>query len=307
MIQFLRQKVPTLIFIGLVSGLLVLMSHDVGNRGGTDLAEALIFKAGAPAVMAGATATSFVSDLFRNYLDLREVRAENRRLGEDLLRVEGERDRLRDLAAAAERLEGLLGLKRSIPGRSLAARVAGSGFASGSDTLLLDRGSSSGIAPGMPVLAVGGVVGRVIQVSPELSKVQCLTDRASGVAVVLQDTGYQGILVGRGRGSSEIQYLPGYAEVSPGDLAVTSGLDRIYPRGIPVGRIAGRMAGEGVTKRYEVRSLVDFTRILEVLVLTGPREGGERTDFPDPEGSKVLTPDPAPAGPGTAARPGGAS
>jgi rod shape-determining protein MreC len=267
MIQFLKQKTPTLLFIVLASVMVVLMSHDVGSRGGKDLAGEIIFNAGAPAVRAGASVTAFVGNLFSDYIDLRDVRRENRRLRGELLRTEGERDQYREAAAATERLQALLDLKRAMAGKGIAARIAGSGFASGADTLLLDRGSSSGIESGMPVIAVGGVVGRIVLAAPDVSKVQCLTDSASGVAVVLQQSGFQGILFGKGRGATEIQYLPAYAEVAPGDLVVTSGLDQIYPRGIPVGRIVGKPVGEGVARRFEVRPLVDFLRVSEVLVL----------------------------------------
>lgn len=270
MIQFLQQKRATLVFIALVSVMVVLMSHEVGNRGGADVAGDILFKAGTPAVRAGSSITTYVGDLFRNYVDLRGVRAENRRLSEALLRTERERDRLRETAVSGERLQSLLDLKQTLPAPGVSARVAGSGLASGGDTLLLDRGSNDGVAPGMPVIAVGGAVGRVTKVSGDLAKVQCITDPASGVAVTMQDTGYQGILFGTARRSCEIHYLPPYAEVFHGDLVVTSGLDRIYPRGIPVGRVVGQPQGEGVSRRFEVKPLADFQRVSEVLVLRVP-------------------------------------
>ena len=270
MIQFLQQKKATLVLIGLVSIMVVLMSQDAGNRGATDLAGDLLFKAGTPAVRAGSSITTFFSDMLKGYVDLRGVKAENRRLADALLRTERERDRLRELAGSGERLQSLLALRQTLQPPGIAARIAGSGFASGGDTILLDRGSSDGLAGGMPVIAVGGAVGRIVTISADLAKVQCITDPASGVAVVMQESGYQGILFGTGKGGAEIHYLPPYAEVAHGDLVVTSGLDQIYPRGIPVGRVVGVPQGEGVARRYEVKPLVDFQRISEVLVLRAP-------------------------------------
>src|SRR2546425_695938 len=122
MIQFLRQKRATILFAGLISLMVVLMSHDVGNRGGTDIA-------------------------------------------------------------------------------------------AGRASLLIDRGSSDGVLPNMPVVALGGVVGKVVLCSPSLAKVQCVGDPASGVAVVLESSGYQGMLVGRSVGVCDLIYVPPYAEV----------------------------------------------------------------------------------------------
>jgi len=85
MIQFLHQKKATLVLVALVSLMVVLMSHDVGGRGGTDMAGEILFKAGAPAVRAGTSVTGALGDVFNNYADLRGVRAENVRLHDELL------------------------------------------------------------------------------------------------------------------------------------------------------------------------------------------------------------------------------
>ena len=270
MIQFLQQKKATLVLIGLVAVMVVLMSQDVSHKGAGEVATDVIFKAGTPAVRVGSSITSSIGGFFHGYVDLRGVRAENRRLAEALLRTERERDHLRDLAASTERLQSLMGLRQTFQPQGIAARIAGSGIASGGDTMLLDKGSSDGVAAGMPVIAIGGVIGRIVKTSGDLSKVQCITDPASGVAVMMQDSGFQGILFGTGKGSCEIHYLPPYAEVSHGDLVVTSGLDQIYPRGIQVGRIVGAAQGQGVSRRFEVKPLVDFQRTSEVLVLRAP-------------------------------------
>jgi len=277
MIQFLRQKRATLLFGGLISLMFVLMSHDLGDRGGTDVAAQLLFKAGGPVVRAGSSMSSLVADIFRDYVDLRGVRAENRRLHETLMRTERERDALGELAAAGGRLQSLLELKKTLPPPNAAAQVVGSGFASGRATLLIDRGTSDGVFPGMAVIAVGGVVGKVVLVSSGLAKIQCLGDPASGVAVVLQASGYQGIVVGRSKDACELIYVPAYAEVGHGDLLVTSGLDRIYPRGIPVGRVVGLPEGSGVSRRFAVKPGVDFQRLADVLVLqaAAPAAPGE--------------------------------
>jgi rod shape-determining protein MreC len=276
MIQFLAQKRATILFIGISLLMVFLMSHDVGSRGGPDVAAEFLFKAGAPAVKAGSSVTSFAGDLFRNYVDLRSARSENRRLLERLQRTEQERDAMREMAAAGERLQSVLALKKEAPCPGIPARVIGSDIARGGATLLIDRGSSDGVSLGMPVVAVGGVVGRIVRISSGVAKVQTIGDPASGVAVTVQDSGYQGMVVGRLRDVCELIYVPGYADLAHGDLLVTSSLDRIYPRGVPVGRVVGLPEGSGLARRFEVKPGVDFQRLSEVLVLLWkPAEGGE--------------------------------
>lgn len=314
MIQFLQQKKATLVLIGLVSLMLVLMSHDVGGRGGTDMAGEILFKAGSPAVRAGSSLTGAIGDVFKNYADLRGVRTENQRLADELLRTERERDALREEAAAGERLQALLDMRKTLPSPGIAARVVASGLASGSATLLIDRGSVDGLTNGMPVIGVGGVVGRILLVGPTLSKVICLTDPRSGVGITMQQSGYHAVLEGTTAGSCAINYLPPYAEVAPGDLVVTSGLDRIYPKGLSVGRIVGRPEGQGLQRRFEVRPTADLTRLAEVLVLRVPppeREPPEVLAMPPPAKEPPPTapsraPGPAPAHPAHPA-PAGAS
>jgi len=305
MIQFLQQKKATLVLVALVSLMLVLMSHDVGGRGGTDMAGEILFKAGAPAVRAGSSVTGAIGDVFRNYADLRGVRSENQRLQEDLLRTEHERDEAREGAAMGERLQALLDMRKSLPSPVVAARVVASSLASGDATLLIDRGTADGIFPGMPVVGVGGVVGRILLAGPTISKVVCITDPRSGVGVSMQETGFHAVLEGTTAGSCAINYLPPYAEVAPGDLVVTSGLDRIYPKGISVGRIVGRPEGQGLQRRFEVRPTVDLTRLSEVLVLKVPppeREPSETAGTPPSlkrspgAGARAAVPAPAARG-----------
>jgi rod shape-determining protein MreC len=305
MIQFLQQKKATLVLVALVSLMLVLMSHDVGGRGGTDMAGEILFKAGAPAVRAGSSVTGAVGDVFKNYADLRGVRAENEKLSESLLRTELERDALREQASEGERLQALFDMRKALPSPGVAAHVVASGLASGAATLLIDRGTVDGVLPGMPVVGVGGVVGRILLASPTLSKVLCITDPRSGVGVTMQQSGFHAVLEGTTAGSCAVNYLPPYAEIATGDLVVTSGLDRIYPKGISVGRIVGRPEGQGLQRRFEVRPTVDFTRLSEVLVLKVPppeREPPEAATAPPP-----LPAAPRAKGPRAAVSPGAAA
>jgi len=144
------------------------------------------------------------------------------------------------------------------------------------------------------VVGSSGVVGRVWTVSPGLSKVQLLTDAAAGTAVLLQRTRVQGILMGGGTDLCTLEYISTLEDVKEGDLVITSGLDGIYPKGLPVGRVGKVSPGEGIFWTIAVIPRVEFNRLEEVLILL-------RSDIPLPEPPPVKPA--APAAPRPPAKP----
>ncbi len=152
-------------------------------------------------------------------------------------RVRGETARADTLAAENERLAALLGLDGSAGVDGVAARVVSIGGTPG-DTLLIDRGGGSGIGVGMPVVAAGGLVGRVVEVSPGHSVVLPVTDPASAVGVRCGSAA--GVVEGRGRATLRLDLLDPSAAPQSDELVVTSGLRRsLFPAGLPVGRVTG--------------------------------------------------------------------
>jgi rod shape-determining protein MreC len=155
-----------------------------------------------------------------------------------------ERERTRAEAARAEALEAengrlaaLLGLDGPAAGDGVAARVLSTGGPSGG-TLVLDRGAGDGIRAGMPVVAAGGLVGRVVEVGPRHSAVLPVVDTASAVGV--RAGAASGVAQGVGGPTLRLDLLDPNALLETGDLAVTSGLRHSrFPAGLPVGRVAG--------------------------------------------------------------------
>ncbi len=169
---------------------------------------------------------------------------------EDLAEVQAglvrERERARAEAARAEareaensRLAALLGLDGP-SADGVAARVVSTGGGGPSGILMLDRGSGHGLRPGMPVVAAGGLVGRVVEVGPRHSTVLPLADASSAVGVRLGVAGAAGVAQGVGGPALRLDLLDPSAPLESGDLAVTSGLRHgRFPAGLPVGRVAG--------------------------------------------------------------------
>lgn len=200
----------------------------------------------------------------------RELSAENQRLRARVAGLEQENGRLSEVRLENLRLQELLGRRQQWRLPALAARVVACQRGAAGESLLIDLGSKSGLRAGLPVMAVGGLVGQVVAVGPSSSRVLLLTDRSSGVGALVQRSRVAGVVMGRG-GGCLLTCLPPGADVRQGDLVVSSGLGGIYPKGLPVGQVlqvAQDSTAEPVTAR--VRLLADLDRLEEVLVL---REG----------------------------------
>jgi rod shape-determining protein MreC len=191
-----------------------------------------------------------------------------RELEREVARLEVERQRLEEQGLENGRLRALLGLRQSLPIPSVGASVLSNSVRGLGKTCIIDRGSSSGLEPGMSVVNTQGVVGRLLSVAPGISKVQLLTDASSGVAVLDQRSRVQGVLTGRGDRVLELRYVSTLDDVRPMDLLLTSGLDGIYPRGLPVGVVAeAGQGGADLQRSITVVPRVEFDRLEELLVL----------------------------------------
>ena len=191
--------------------------------------------------------------------DLAEARAA---LVRERQRAESQAARAEAMAAEARRLAELLALDGPAGGDGVAARVVSVHGARTGAPFMLDRGTADGVAAGMPVVAGGGLVGRVLEAGPGHSTVLPLTDASSAVGVRAGERGAAG--VGQGLGSSRLRLdvLDPGAALRAGDLVVTSGLRHSrFPAGLPVGRVAGERG------RYFVQPFTAPDRLEVVKVL----------------------------------------
>jgi rod shape-determining protein MreC len=189
------------------------------------------------------------------------------RLRQDLAGMQLENQRLDEQRLENIRLRALLGLKESLPFHAEAASLISNSVRGSSKTCLINRGKSSGLRKDMAVVNSQGVVGRTWAVSGGITKVQLLVDAASGVAVLVQRTRVQGVLIGRGDALLELRYLTALDDVEPGDLLLTSGQDGIYPKGLPVGIVAEVVESSSLQRVVKVVPRVEFNRLEEVLVI----------------------------------------
>lgn len=212
--------------------------------------------------------------------------------------LESQVDALREENA---RLRALLGVKTDPPLPMVGARTVLDARGPFADTRLADVGSAQGVLEGNPVLNDHGLVGRVVAVSPQVSRIMLLTDIESRIPVLIARTNGRAILTGDGGPDPGLDYLRTHDPVRPGDRILTSGDGGVIPRGLPVGIAVKAQDGWRVALDTDAAS-IDLVRILlfkDFSQLVGPNAlqpsvlPSTSTDAPPPPAAAPATQAPA--------------
>lgn len=268
MIQFFKKH-----FIQIFAGLallaaLVFYSLNLRHLNNENMFERGLLVAFSPAQRILSGANGVMGTVFGDYLSLVDSRKENARLRETVKKLNMRVTTGNEAILENERLKKLLELKSSLAIPSQAAYVIGEDSSPWFNTLLIDRGERDGLREGMPVVAVNGVVGQLIKVSPTTSRVLLLSDHASAMASVIERSRARGVVKGRGRNLCTMEFTEREDDVKVGDQVVTSGIGGIFPKGLPVGEVTMVRKGEfGIFQTINIRPAVDLTRVEELLVL----------------------------------------
>ena len=207
------------------------------------------------------------ADTWNNYLYLRGVRSQNRELREEIEHMRLEQVRMSEDAGQARRLQSLLGFREEFISQTMPAQVistTGSEFSRG---VFIDKGSRDGIKADMPVITPDGIVGKVFRVYPTSSLVLEINDSSSGAGVILEKSRLQGILKGSPTGQTFVANIMADEKIEPGERILTSGGDRVYPKGMAVGTVS-RVNPAGTFLNVEVKPSAQLNRLEEVLVIT---------------------------------------
>jgi len=259
---------------------LAVISHQVDGGQGVSLLQGLSLRVLSP-LQRGVRATiSGGAELWRGYGRLRGTYEENRRLSAEVERLERlllERSRQ---SGETEHFRELLGLRRLLPLETVVAEVLSRDGVPFYRGLTIDKGAADGVGLDSPVISPTGIVGRVIAVGPRAARVQVLLDRDCGVGVLVERSRANGVVSGQAtaeRGTTDLvmNYVPEQADVAVGDVVITSGFDRIYPKGLVVGRVRSVGKGSGLFKDVRVEPSARFDRLEEVLVVRPSTAGVE--------------------------------
>jgi rod shape-determining protein MreC len=211
-----------------------------------------------------------VGGVWSGFTGLLRARSENDYLRARAQRLEQELDRLSEVSLENARLRRLLEFRQTLAGDVLTARVIGRDATGLARTLLIDRGLAQGVEKGAAVLAPEGVVGHVFLAGNTSARVLLVVDHNSGVDAVVQRTRAPGIVQGTVGAGCVLKYVKRTEDVQKGDAIVTSGVDGIFPKGLPIGEVTEvDKRGKGLFQSAEVTPRVDFDALEEVLVTRG--------------------------------------
>lgn len=212
-------------------------------------------------------------DVLTSPRDVASLQAEVARLEAEVARLQQEIIALREQASEAEVLAALLDYARSQPeSRSIAANVIGRDVSPFLRSIWIGRGTESNISQGMPVVTERGLVGRIAEVFPTVARVQLVTDPEIAVNVKLQLARADGVLVPQFNGELWVDLIDQSAEISVGELVLTSGLGGKYPADIPIGQVLNvRRRDYELFQQAVIQSSVDFDSLQIVLVITNFR------------------------------------
>jgi rod shape-determining protein MreC len=199
---------------------------------------------------------------WQEYVALIEVGRENAALRKRTVALEEENLQLREALVESGNLARVAALRREFEAPLMPARVIGQDVSPYFRSLLLDRGRSSGVLSGMPVVADGGLVGLVTATTPNAARAMLLVDRRAAVDAVTRRSRALGIVRGTGTASLEFEFLMRGADVKPGDEVLTSGVGGVYPKGLRIGVVEAVRAETGaLVHTARVRPVVDFGQL----------------------------------------------
>ncbi len=216
-------------------------------------------------------------DRWGDYVALRDVRAQNMRLREEVLQLKADTVQLDELRQENERLRTALDFQRQLPPANIVAQVVAFGGTTLFLSITLGRGERDGMRKNMAVVTPQGVVGKVETVAATYAQVQLITDINSNVAVESQRSRARATVKGTGENRiCKLQLAERAALFEEGDMLITSGTDGVFPKGLAVGRVSNiERKGKNYSLTAEVIPAVPLGTVEEVMVGPGmiTREG----------------------------------
>ena len=211
------------------------------------------------------------SQLIQDYREFQTLQQRNQQLEAAWAAAQAELVQLREIQQDYNRLSELLDYDSAGRNQVAVAAEVIQNFDSNAAlrTIVINRGTRDGFSPGMAVVTQNGLVGRIIEVSANASRVLLITDPSSVISGRLENSRAFGGVRGLLTGGLRMQFIESGIEIAEGELVVTSGLGGNLPPNITIGIVTSSRQFEfELDQEAELRSLIDFNRLETVLVIT---------------------------------------
>jgi len=295
----ISRRRPLTLLAGVVLAQIFLLAFQIKRDRDVRLIRYWAVQVTSPVERAGTWILSRVGGLWGGYVALRNTRAENQSLRLELDKLRLRNAQLESQAAEGQRLAAMLDFRESHPeAPMLAAQVIGASADPVSHTLFINRGERDHVRRNMAVITPEGVVGKIVEVFPATAQVLLINDKDSGVGVLFADTRTHGVVKGTGDLMPRMNYVVNTESIHVGETILTSGEDRIFPKGLLVGAVADAAPGNPF-QTIHVQPAVHLDRLEDVLILLSLEElAPEKTEaLPSAAGVEPETPASAPARP----------
>ncbi len=294
----IRQRAPIWLVILLFANFVVMAVDARNNVTKQNAVRGMMQTVASPVQTAVSEVSGTVSRFASQIVNFGSTNRENERLAKKLEETELELRRSRQAATENERLKGLLGLKEQNGYERVPARVIARDPSVWFNTVMINRGSSSGIMLNMPVVTPSGVVGRVIGVSLWTAQVMLITDEKAAAGAIIGRLSESGVLGSvRGLGDSgliEMRYVSGLEKVDVGNSVLTTGQDGIYPAGLSVGEVVEVKHGTA-TQPHQIfikpSARLDQLAEVAVLLYQPPQRPAPDQTLPNVDKTKVMASD----------------
>lgn len=268
------KKNPRLMFMVLVIlHLIVISLNRVPGQPDIRYLQKMMMTGATPLQWLTSHGVSSVKSVWTGYFDLRGAKNENESLKTRISQLEAQNIELREKARLLDQLNAL----NLSPALSSYERVSAMVISRDADqwfkTVVIDRGSLVGVLKDQPVVTSDGLVGRVISVSTISSRVLLITDERHGVGAVIAQTADSrlvGILRGRDQSLCELRLVAAAGKLENGEQVITSGQDRLYPKGLLIGRIKNLSDTGAIPPRVDVEPAAQLQKLETVAVLLIP-------------------------------------
>jgi rod shape-determining protein MreC len=260
------------VWVFLIVALLFLMFSHQAESGRWNPFEKAAVEITAPFQRVFTNTVNATRSMWYRYFNLVNSHKQNLLLRDEIYSLKTENYLYKERLATYQRLDKLFQFSERAEKKTVAARVIGWDPSGLFKAVIIDKGWSSGLAVNMPVINAEGVVGRVISVSNNYSKVLLLIDQNSAVDCVTRRTRDSGIV--KGLSAKTIVYEPSMdyvaktSDIIAGDAVVTSGIGGVFPKGVPVGEVIDVKAPtDELFMEVRIKPSVDFSKLEEILVI----------------------------------------